>query len=514
MRSACRSGEGRKVWLSGVPAGDGAAGDREGRRVAEDHAGLLLERHRVAMGPVDRHAPGLAVGHVVVGRDAGRQRGPGEGVVLDHRAGVEQPAVAGAPFEGAEGAGHGAADRVRGVEARRGGDRVGAPAGAGHGPQRRAEGGDALQLQVVAHGLEVVVEAHRHVDRPADAAQGDAGRDVDVVVVPAVFFLVVVGDGELFAGLRGVAPAQQPEAGVDAHRPLGVGGVLVLAGALVGVGPAGLEVDAVGAVGAPLGVEGGDLGVAPVVDALRAQVVVTEAVVVGARDGEAHRQVVELAADAGAEIVDAVVAGPVAHGAADGLGGRAGDDVGHAEEGIAAVGRGVGAAEDFDALDVVDVHADLVPLDSGDEVGRVDRAAVHLHQHPPRRLVRQAVVGDQRLVAGVHPELEAGHQAEQFVDVARPGGADHLAVEHRDGARRVGRRLGQAGGRQHHRQVAQVVGLADVIRVGKGCRWEERDQQWKCAQGHRKSTCNFGRRHGFCRIGEQTTILYVLGRAG
>ncbi len=272
-------------------------------------------------------------------------------------------------------------------------------------------------------------------------------------MVAAVFFLVVIADAELLARGGGVVPVDQAETGGGLAAALGVGGVVFLAGAQIGARPAGLEFDAVVAVGRPLGVEGCELGLAPVVEAGKAVVEV-------ARDAEAHRHVAQLAPHAEPDVIDAAVAGPVAHAGAQGFGRGAGDDVGDPQEGIAAVGGRVGAAEDLDALDVVDVDADLVTLDPGGEVGRIHRAAVHLHQHPPRRLVGEAVVADQGLVAGVHADLEARHEAEQLVEVACAGGADHRPVDDAHRPRRVGLHLGEPGGRQHHRKVAQVVGFA------------------------------------------------------
>ena len=249
-----------------------------------------------------------------------------------------------------------------------------------------------------------------------------------------------------------------------------------LAGAEIGARPAGLEFDAVVAVGRPAGVEGGELGLAPVVEARKAVVEV-------ARNAEAHRHVAQLSPHAKADVIDAAVAGPVAHPRAEGLGGGAGDDVGDPQKGVAAVGGRVGAAEDLDALDVVDVDADLVPLDAGREVGRIHRAAIHLQQHPPRSFVGETVVADQGRVAGVHADLKARHEAEQLVDVACAGGADHCAVDDADRPRSVGLHLGEPGGRQHHRQVAQVVDFTGGVGPGRQGQPDGGQQQGNAGQG-------------------------------
>jgi hypothetical protein len=117
------------------------------------------------------------------------------------------------PFEGAEGVIDGVAHAVGPVEAQGRGDAVHPHSTADHCPQARGEGADALDLQIVADRVEVVVEADRQLQREGQPRL--AGRDGDQqgVVVAAGLFLVVIADAQLFARGRGVLPAEQAEVG-------------------------------------------------------------------------------------------------------------------------------------------------------------------------------------------------------------------------------------------------------------------------------------------------------------
>ena len=240
---------------------------------------------------------------------------------------------------------------------------------------------------------------------------------------------------------------------------------------------------------------GAELPVDARVNALVAVVVVNriEPVFGLAPRGEAGGGVAETPAHRHDTLREAV--GPLgqAHARRRCVGRRTGHDIDDAQKRVAAVGRGVRAAKYLDPLHVVDIDADRGPLDAADEIGRVGRATIHAHQHPPRRVIGQAVIRGQRCRPGLAPDLEARHPVQQLGQVAGPRGADHFAVDDRDRAGGVAQGLDQARGGKDDGDVVEngkFGGEGRVVGVGKAV----------CA-GRKPEQCRSGYFHGGrCRL--------------
>ena len=145
------------------------------------------------------------------------------------------------------------------------------------------------------------------------------------------------------------------------------------------------------------------------------------------------------------------------------VGGVAGEDIDHGHQRVGAIADRVGATEYLDALDILHGQRDVAPVDRR-QACAVHRAAIDQHLHAPGVVDVAAMVVDGRLVAGAVADHHAGHQAQQFGDVAGTAGADQLAVEHGHAAGHRRRGLFEPGGGQNLRQ----VGVVDEQIVGHG----------------------------------------------
>src|SRR3546814_10316071 len=88
------------------------------------------------------------------------------------------------------------------------------------------------------------------------------------------------------------------------------------------------------------------------------------------------------AALAGIPVADATLATGDFQAGAMAVGRSAGDDIDQRHQCIGAVADGVGAAENFDPLDVFHGHWNIAPLHRG-QAGAIHRAATEQHLHAP-----------------------------------------------------------------------------------------------------------------------------------
>lgn len=316
------------------------------------------------------------------------------------------------------------------------------------------------------------------------AVEGSIGQPV---VDPGLAGVVEAGQPfPVVAG--GVAPGEVQVVGFRGQRALGVVAedrVGVALATFEGVG-AGAHGELVAGIEPVVAAQAEGLADARVVDA-------AEAVVAGAGGRDAHPQAVVAVAPAGLEVGDAVVAQVGLGSAALVLARVAGDDVDHPEKGVGPEGVGVGAADDLDALDLVDGEGERRPVDPAEGARRIHRAAVDENLHLGGEVAAQPVVGDPLGVAALLADLHARHQAQQARHVAVAGGADEIPVEDRDGPRRLVEDLGQARGRQHRRQLFEEGRLTGGGRHliganGGSCRQGacKEDEQGPGDRGHRR----------------------------
>src|SRR5690606_38500041 len=93
--------------------------------------------------------------------------------------------------------------------------------------------------------------------------------------------------------------------------------------------------------------------------------------------------------------------------------GMARNNVDDPEKGVGAVGGGVRAAHDLDALDVFNRERDIVPVDGG-EAGLIDGAAVDHDLHATAVAIGGTVVADDVIPAVARADRCAGYEAEDF----------------------------------------------------------------------------------------------------
>ena len=121
------------------------------------------------------------------------------------------------------------------------------------------------------------------------------------------------------------------------------------------------------------------------------------------------------------------------------------DDVHDAVEGVGAVERRAGAANDLDALDVLDGDGEIAPERRAEQVG-VHAAAVEQDEH----LVRQALVEAAHRDLGLRPrrlhDVDAGEAPEELGDLRDARKPDVLFGDDRGGVRGVERVLRRPGG--------------------------------------------------------------------
>ncbi|MNG87613.1 hypothetical protein D3C79_464270 [compost metagenome] len=254
-----------------------------------------------------------------------------------------------------------------------------------------------------------------------------------------------------------------------------VPGLVLLEHRLVGVGPLiaaflGRQLPLQGLVDRQV-VVGAEVeaGQAAAVAVVLAELVLIEAVVLLARQRQAHVATVPAEAVAGIEVVDAVLAARHFQPCTMAVGGVAGEDVDHCHQRVGAIADGVRAAEHLDALDVLHGQGDVAPVHRG-QACAVHRTAIDQYLHAPCVVDVAAVVVDRGLIAGTVADHHARYQAQQFGDVTGTAGANQFAVEYGHAARDSGGGLFQARGGQNLWQVGgvdeQVVGRSLAAEQG------------------------------------------------
>ena len=328
---------------------------------------------------------------------------------------------------------------------------------AGHEAQAVAQGLVVLQLKIVPLGeIGVVVGLCRDGQRRIGWRQGSVEREV----VVATQVVVEVLQSQVAMLVDGSLPYDLLEVGTIPEGPQRAS--LHLAGRQ----PELIVREAVPVI--PLA-EGGSehQGVThrrPVVDAQIGGANPLAVVAVGKTGvGDLPRRdaVVEIAgaaAMAHMEVLDRALSTADEAAVAQRLGGMVGADVDDGHEGVGPVGSGIGAADDLDTLDVLDIDAEVVPQHPA-EGGQIDRPAVDEHLQPGRECPGQAVVADEGEIAVLVRDQKARHQSHQFVDGARAAVADGGLVQHGDGRRRVQDRLQQPGRGLDAGQLGEEQGL-------------------------------------------------------
>ncbi|MNE23959.1 hypothetical protein D3C80_1172320 [compost metagenome] len=211
---------------------------------------------------------------------------------------------------------------------------------------------------------------------------------------------------------------------------------------------------------------------------------VVEAVVLLPRQRQAQVAALPALAVAGVPVVDAALAMGYLQARAVAVAGGAGEDVDDRHQRIGAVADRIGAAEHLDALDVLDGHRNVGPVDLG-EAGAVHRAAIDQHLQAAGLVGAAAVVVDGCAVAILRHHQHAGHQTQQFGQAARTAGADQRAVEHADAARDCRRGLLQAGSGE---DLGQRRGGQEQI-LGEGCSGGQGAQQGRQRYAQGDSHC-------------------------
>ena len=136
---------------------------------------------------------------------------------------------------------------------------------------------------------------------------------------------------------------------------------------------------------------------------------------------------------AGVDVADTAVAARDFDAAALAELRSAGHDVDHAHQGIGAIGRGIGAAEHLDALDILNSQRDIGPVNSS-QTRAIDRATVYQHLHAPGFGDIGAVIIDVDYVAAVVADHHAWDQTHQFRHITGSGCANQLLVDDRHAA--------------------------------------------------------------------------------
>lgn len=313
--------------------------------------------------------------------------------------------------------------------------------------QRRIAGAPyLLAVELLRRALYVQAVLGAEVDVPAHRARVILGVEVGVVATP--------GDEGEYRGI-----------GVGALVAAFLGRQLPFEGLVGRQGVAGAEVEA---------------GQPAAVAVVLAVLVLVEAIVLHAGHRQAQIAAFPAEALAGIEIVDAILALGDLQSRAVAVGGAAGEDVDHGHQRVGTIADGIGAAEHFDAFDILDRQRDIAPVHGG-EACAVHRTSVDQHLHAPGVVDVTAMVVDGRLVTGAVADHHAGHQAQELGDVSCPTGADQLAVEHGHAAGHCGRGLFQACGGQNLRQVLVV----DEQVIGHGRPPEQGGQQQQAGSRRR-----------------------------
>src|SRR5690606_38613694 len=205
---------------------------------------------------------------------------------------------------------------------------------------------------------------------------------------------------------------------------------------------------------------------APAVAVLGAQIGVVETVIRLA--GERQQEVGVFAGETLGTIpdVDAAFASGVLDAGTRSIRWLASGDADYAHQGIGAVADGVGPAEDFDPLDVLDRQWQIRPV-HGSQAGAIHRATVDQHLQSACFADASAVIVDGALVAVGIADHHARYQAHQFRNVASAAGLDQRAVNNADTAGNRCRCLFQAGSREYFGQrlvKKQILSLREGFR--------------------------------------------------
>lgn len=158
------------------------------------------------------------------------------------------------------------------------------------------------------------------------------------------------------------------------------------------------------------------------------------------------RAVAEPTPVAQADILVAIAASDAGQDAQRVLGAAAGD-VDHPVHGIGAPQRAAGSTDHLDAVDVVQQHMVLVPVDAGIERG-VDAAPVDQHQQLGGRLEPTGPSGGDGIVERVDAlDLKVRRQAQGLGQAHHPGAAQVLSGDHKHRGGGLAQRLGPLGNR-------------------------------------------------------------------
>lgn len=132
---------------------------------------------------------------------------------------------------------------------------------------------------------------------------------------------------------------------------------------------------------------------------------------------------------------------------------------------VGTVGCGAGTANDLDPFDVLQGNGQVVPIDAATRVLK-DALAIDQDQHSAGEFVRQAMIGDGRLVVVFVANLEAGHQPQNLFHPTGARGFNHRAIDDRHGIGGFVETLGQPRGGQHPRRFPPFGLVAIAERAG------------------------------------------------
>ena len=191
------------------------------------------------------------------------------------------------------------------------------------------------------------------------------------------------------------------------------------------------------------------------------------AALAGAGQGEGDVERADAPAPAQKAVGNAVAAGGGLTRPAGILRRATGLNVDDRRQRVGTVGRGAGTADDLDPFDVLQGNGQVVPIDPAARILK-DTLAVDQDQHPAGELVRQAVIGDGRLVVVFVADLDAGHQPQDLGQPAGARGLDHRPVDDRHRIGRFVEALGQPRGGQHPRRIPLFRRVAIAERTGFG----------------------------------------------
>ena len=168
-----------------------------------------------------------------------------------------------------------------------------------------------------------------------------------------------------------------------------------------------------------------------------------------------------------------LVAGPGLEEGAMRLARTPGDDVDHAVDGVRSPQGAAGAADDFDAVDVLEQHVLDFPVGAGEQ-RRVDAPTVDEDQHRAREPAAEAAYPDRGLAGVDARDLHSGSEAQCFGQGLRARALDVLPGDDEGRGRRVRHRLRGTG---HGGDLeAGQIGQGQLGEVPSGGRGRNRDR--------------------------------------